>query len=112
MGMVGAIAVIGYDEFGIGVFSRDCSLSLSSETEIMIGTNLFQAPFARKFSGNPETIVISKLREGTYTVYVRAWSDPIKPSIPETGATITVTGSDGSIVQSISASSATGNGDY
>ncbi len=74
--------------------------------------NLFQAPFARKFSGNPETIVISKLHEGTYTVYVLAWSDPFKPSIPETGATITVTGSDGSIVQSISASSATGNGDY
>ncbi len=30
--------------------------------------NLFQAPFARKFSGNPETIGISKLREGTYTI--------------------------------------------
>ena len=74
--------------------------------------NLFQAPFAQKVAGNPETIVISQLRQGTYTVYVRAWSDPFKPSIPETGATLAVTGADGSIVQSISASSATGSGDY
>jgi len=74
--------------------------------------NLFRAPFARKFSGNPETIVISQLYEGTYTVYVRAWSDPTKPTIPESGATISVTDANGATVKSISASSATGTGDY
>jgi len=74
--------------------------------------DLFRTPFARKFPGDTETIVMSRLYEGTYTVYVRAWSDPMKPTIPESGATIVVAKPDGSTVQSIPASSATGSGDY